>query len=118
MLCTEKLNIFVQAVKRQDGSTFNIYSTSFSGKDKDTDLTINKSMDVFFVGEEWTKERLAKLKAGHYYKADLKKGYISVRAYVGKDGLSNTKHVLLVQEITFLEEHPIKQKPETSALDI
>lgn len=105
-----KINLFINPHKRADGSTFNTYSTSIGGKDKEGNYK-NLTLDVKFDGEEFPEEKLAKLTPENYYTLEIAEGFLSVREWADKAGELRRAPVVVISKAKITGKKEVKTSP-------
>ena len=110
-----KINLFINAHKRADGTTFNTYSCSIGGKNQDGTYT-NLSLEVKFDGKEFTEEKLAKLSPDNYYVIEVQSGFLSVRTWADKSGEVRKAPCVVILKGKVLEKKEAKPAPVSEDL--
>lgn len=78
------LNVFVEDKQTKEGETFKAFRASISSpveKDEAGNVTkfARKSLDVYFVGENFKKESLTKMESTKMYKVEVEDGFLGAR---------------------------------------
>ena len=103
-----KINLFVNTHKRADGSVFNSFSTSVSGKDGES--RINLSLEAKFDKENFPAEKLDRLSDAYYYVLEVEEGFLGVRQYADKAGVVRKVPVVWITKAAIKEKKPVKAK--------
>jgi len=111
MELTGKINLFVLR-----NANYTNYVGSISRKEQDGTYK-NARIEVRFVGEKFSKDKLDKLKENTCYKVEVSKGFLSFDMWE-KDGKVNYKNVIVITDAKILNAKECKAKSSTSAVDI
>lgn len=111
MKVTGRINLFIENVKKDDGTFWQKYTGTISHKHEDGSYT-NASIRLVFNKEEFPEAKMKNLKAEKTYQLEVEDGWLDCKAFVRAENKQGREIYIFINKAKLVNEKTIQNKNE------